>query len=206
MTQKCTQNTILASKHKGNAAIKVIILVLFVVCAVWVINSMTKDPTGPVEQCPWVEEDRIVTDISEINLPQSPQISLDEEKAISHVITSEDGQDRGRLSIRIDPDGLVVATWKASYKEGIYEKDFTATCEGNIDAEKIYENENGDDPSKLFFITKGKFLLKAFKQGNAIPGGGEAYVVGWISPDGTGTGTLVLAPTKKKTRIYKWGN
>ncbi len=206
MTQKCTQNTILASKHKGNTAIKVIILVLLVVCAVWVINSMTKDPSGPVEQCPWVEVDRIVNDISEINLPQSPQISLDKERRISYIITSEDGQDRGRLSIEIDPDGLVIATWKASYKEGSYEKDFTATCEGNIDAEKIYENENGADPSKLFFITKGKFLLKAFKQGNAIPGGGEAYVVGWISPDGTATGTLVLAPTKKKTKIYKWGN
>ncbi len=206
MTEKCTQNTILASKHKGNTAITVIVLVLLVVCAVWVINSMTKDPSGPVEQCPWVEVDRIVNDISEINLPQSPQISLDEERRISHKITSEDGQDRGRLSITIDPDGLVVATWKASYKEGSYEKDFTATCEGNIDAEKIYENENGDDPSKLFFITKGKFLLKAFKQGNAIPGGGDAYVVGWISPDGTATGTLVLAPDKKNTKIYKWGN
>ncbi len=206
MTQKCTQNTILASKHKGNTAIKVIILVLLVVCAVWVINSMTKDPSGPVEQCPWVEVDRIVNDISEINLPQSPQISLDEERRISHIITSEDGQDRGRLSIEIDPDGLVAATWKATYKEGIYEKDFTATCEGNIDAEKIYENENGTDPSKLFFITEGTFLLKAFKHGNAIPGGGEAYVVGWISPDGTATGTLVLAPNKKNTKIYKWGN
>ncbi len=206
MTQKCTQNTILASKHKGNTAIKVIILVLLVVCAVLFINSITKDPSGPVDQCPWVEVDRIVNDISEINLPQSPQISLDKERRISHKITSEDGQDRGRLSIEIDPDGLVIATWKASYKEGIYEKDFTATCEGNIDAEKIYENENGDDPSKLFFITKGRFLLKAFKQGNAIPGGGEAYVVGWISPDGTATGTLVLAPTKKNTKIYTWGN
>lgn len=204
MTQKCTQNTILSSKHKGNTAIKVIIVVLCVVCAVWVIDSIRKDPTGPVEQCPWVEEARIVKNISEINLPQSPQFSLDAEMGFSHTITSEDGQDRGRLSIKIEPDGLVAATWKASYKEGSYEKDFNATCVGNIDAEKIYEDENGDDPSKLFFITKGTFLLKAFKQGNAVPGGGDAYVVGWIASDGTSTGTLVLAPTKKKTRIYKW--
>ena len=131
---------------------------------------------------------------------------MDEVRKISPNITSEDGQNRGRLLIETYSDGLVEATWKATYKEGSYEKDFTATCVGNIDAEKIYENENGDDPSKLFFITKGKFLLKAFKQGNAIGGGGEAYVVGWISPDGTATGTLVLAPTKKKTKNYKWGN
>ena len=206
MTQKCTQNTILASKHKGNTAIKVIVVVLCVVGAVWIINSIKKDPSGPVEQCPWVEEGRIVTDISEINLPQSPQFSLDAEIGVSHMITSEDGQDRGRLSIEIDPAGLVAATWKASYKEGKYEKDFDATCVGNIDAEKIYEDEDGEDPSKLFFITKGKFLLKAFRQGNAVPGGGEAYVVGWISSDGATNGTLVLAPTKKKTRIYEWGN
>ena len=206
MTQKCTQNTILASKHKGSTAITVIILVLLVVCVVFVINTMKKDPTGPVEQCPWGEVDRIVSDISEINLPQSPQISLDSERGISHVITTEDGQDRGRLTIKIEPDGPVTATWKASYKEGKYEKDFTATCQGNIDAEKIYENENGADLSKLFFITKGKFLLKAFRQGNALAGGGEAYVVGWIAPDGTATGTLVLATDKKKAKVYKWGN
>jgi hypothetical protein len=206
MTQKCTRNPIPSSKHKGNGAIKFIIIVVLVVCVVWVVNSMEKDPSGPVEQCPWVEADRIVNDISAINLPQSPQISMDKVKGISQKITSEDGQDRGRLLVEIDPEGLVGATWKATYKEGSYEKQFTASCAGNIDAEKLYEDENDVDPSKLFFITKGNFQLRAFQQGNARAGGGDAYIVGWISPDGTATGTLVLAPDKKKTKIYKWGN
>jgi len=194
------------SRHHGNTLIIVIIIALFAVVAIMFINKITQDPTGPVDECPWAETNRIVGLGASINLPQPPQISLDEEKTISHTILSEDGQNRGRLEILISPDGLVEAVWKANYKEDVYEKEFTAKCEGNVDANKTYEDENGTDPSRLFFITKGSFLLQAFKHGNARAGGGEAYVVGWISPDGSSNGTLVLAPDKKNTKIYKWGN
>ena len=200
------QNTVLASKHKGNTAITVIIIALCVVCVVLIVNKIKKGPTGPVEQCPWTEEDRIVNSISEIKLPQSPQISLDMERKITYKITSEDGEDRGKVLIIIDPEGPVFATWRAKYKEGSYDKEFDASCSGNVDAENIYIDEEGADPSKLFFITKGSCQLKAFRQGNAVLGGSDAYIVGWIAPDGTATGTIVLAPSKKDTRIYKWGN
>ena len=42
MTQKCTQNTILFSKHKGNTAITFIIIAV-VVTAVWGTKTLTHE-------------------------------------------------------------------------------------------------------------------------------------------------------------------
>lgn len=206
MTQNSNPLSIRMSKRRGNMLIVVVIIALFAVVAVMFINKITQDPTGPVEECPWVEIDRIVGFGSPVNMPQPSQINLEEERTIMHTILSEDGENRGRLEILISPDGLVEATWTAKYKEGVYEKEISGGFSGNVDSDKIYEDENGTDPSKLFFITKGMFILQAFKHGNARAGGGEAYVVGWISPDGSANGTLVLVPDKKNTKIYKWGD
>ncbi len=205
MSQVSRSAVIRHCKHKGNTIVLLIIIALFAIVAVFFLNMATTDPVGPVEQCPWVESNRIVDNFAEINLPQSPQIIFDDITKISKRLTSEDGSNRGKLEIEIAPDGIVTAVWKAKYKEDIYEKEFSATCMGNVDADMIYVDENGTDKSKLFFITEGRFLVQVFKQGNAKLGGGEAYVVGWISPDRSAKGTLVLAPDKKRTKIYAWG-
>jgi hypothetical protein len=200
-----TRNIASHSRHKGNTAVLFIIIILFAVGAVLFLKSANKAPTGPVEEYPWVETNRIVDDSSMIALSEPPQYVIEKEKILTYRITSDDGQNRGKLDILLSPDGTVTASWQASYKEDIYEKDFSAACEGNIDASKLYDGENGTDPEKLFFITEGSFLLQAFKHGNATASGGEAYVIGWINPDGTASGTLVLTPDKKTTRIYHWG-
>ncbi len=202
---KAMSNSMPKARH-GNTLIIVVIIILFAVGAVIFLNSTTKVPTGPVDECPWVESHRILEDYAGIHLPKPPQITISEEKSIKYPITSDEGQNRGRLEIVISPDGLVVAAWQARYKEDVYEKEFTATCQGNVDADRLYENEDGADPSRLFFITEGRFVMQAFKHGNASLGGGEAYVVGWVSPDGSANGTLVLTPDKKTTRIYRWGS
>ncbi len=205
MTQKCIPTTTRRCKHKGNAIVLLIVLALFAVIAVYFLNVATGDPVGPVDQCPWVEEARIVEDYSAINLPQAPQFVTEDIKLFIYEINSDEGQRRGRLNIELTPDGFIAAVWKAKYKEGEFEKEVSATCGGNVDATMLYEDENGADDSKLFFITKGKYIVQAFKHGNAKLGGGEAYVVGWILPDGSANGTLVLALDKKNPRIYKWG-
>ena len=187
----------------GNTLILIVVIALFAVAAVMYLNASSKEPQGPIEECPWVEIDRIADDVSMINLPGESQISLKEPISFTQSITSDEGQ-RGRLTIDIDPSGLVVASWKAKYKEDNLEKEFTATCRGNVDATKVFEDENSIDEDKLFFLTEGKFILQAFKQGNARAGGGKAYVVGWLSPDGSAQGSLVLAPDKNLTKIYRW--
>lgn len=192
------------SKHRGNTLILIIVIALFAVGAVMFINAATQDPTGPVQQCPWVENDRIVDDVSVINLPSKPQIELTEEIGLNLSIKNDEGQSRGRLEILISPDGLVEAIWKAKYKEDDMEKDFSAGLTGNVDAQMLYEDGSSTDDSKLFFLAKGTFILQAFTRGNARAGGGEAYVVGWLEADRSAHGTLVLAPDKKNTKIYTW--
>lgn len=190
--------------HRKGGIIPILIIVVVIFVAVFVINMIQKDPTGHVNEFPWTEEHRLVSDIEAIQLPAGDQFKLDADKTIDRSIQYE-GADRGRLNIEITTDGAVHANWKASYQEGNFEKDVDAGFEGNVDATMVYEDENSSDAAKLFFIAKGNFLLKAFKKnGGAQAGGGDAYVVGWIDPDGEATGTMVLAPDKKKTKIYTW--
>ncbi|MHC4552084.1 MAG: hypothetical protein ACYSUT_04870 [Planctomycetota bacterium] len=191
-------------KRRGNTLVLIIIIALFAVGAAMFLNSVTSDPTGPVEQCPWCETQRITRDFSSINLPQESQIKLEEEMAFNVSLKSDEGDRRGKLRFIITPDGIVEVLWTAKYKEGGLEKEFTASMVGNVDATMLHEGDEGIDESKLFFITEGTFLLQAFKHGNARAGGGEAYVVGWLGADKSAHGTLVLAPNKKNTKIYEW--
>ena len=191
-------------KHQGNALVLIVIIALFAVGAVMFLNATTRDPVGPVQECPWVECDRLTADPTAIHLPQSPQISLDKEIHFTVTLSSNDNQPRGRLEILITPDGQVETVWQAKYKDGELSKEFTATALGNVDAERIYSDDGTGDESELFFLTKGTFLLQAFKHGNARAGGGEAYVVGWLGADGSAHGTLVLASDKKNTTRYAW--
>ncbi len=188
----------------GNTLILIVVIALFAVAAVMYFNASGKEPAGPVEECPWVEIERIAEDISMINLPGDSQKSLEEPISFTQSIKSDEGENRGRITIEIDPSGLVAASWKAKYKEDNLEKEFNAGCSGNVDSTMVFEDENGVDEDKLFFLTQGTFILQAFKQGNARAGGGQAYIVGWLSPDGSSQGSLVLAPDKKTTKVYRW--
>lgn len=202
MTQISTG--IRTNRNRFGSIIPIIIIVIVVVAAVFIINTLRQDPTGHVNQYPWTEENRIVTDSAAVEMPAENQFQLKSPKTISRSLSYQ-GEDRGNLKIEIDTSGLLEAQWKASYKEGEFEKDVSAAFEGNIDATMPYEDENGTDGDKLFFIAKGKFLLQAFKKnGNAQAGGGDAYIVGWLEPDGNASGTMVLAPDKKNTKIYTW--
>ena len=60
MKQKLSRSRILSPKHNGNTMVLLVIIILFAVGAVIFLNSTRKDPQGPVEQCPWVETNRIV--------------------------------------------------------------------------------------------------------------------------------------------------
>ena len=191
-------------KRRGNTLVLIIIIAIIAVGALMFINAATSDPTGPVLQCPWVESSRIAESPAAINLPTDSQISLENEINLTVSILSEENENRGRLQLLIMPDGTVGATWNAKYKEGDLEKEFSANLGGNVDATLLYESDRGTDDSRLFFIAEGRFMLQAFTQGNARVGGGDAYVVGWIGKDLSAHGTLVLAPDKRNTKIYKW--
>jgi hypothetical protein len=81
-----------------------------------------------------------------------------------------------------------------------------ANFKGNIDPSKIYSDEDGEDPSKLYFITRGKYLtLETNYETNKVRKiNGQIYVVGWLTSEFTAFGQIHMTPNKKTQRIYKW--
>ena len=54
--------------------------------------------------------------------------------------------------------------------------------EGSIDPMQVYSNEGDEDPSKLFFIAKGHFMILETNNDNGRVRNlmGDAYARGWL--------------------------
>jgi cyclophilin family peptidyl-prolyl cis-trans isomerase len=113
--------------------------------------------------------------------------------------------------VRIDPDGDVLAKWSGKFKlrgveyEVVYEDigtESTSVFKGNIAPLKVYEDENGKDHRKLYFITMGS-AMAVDQNGGQFQSLG--YVTGWINKDHTCFGKLWLPQGLDGSEtVYEW--
>jgi hypothetical protein len=116
------------------------------------------------DKYPWVEEwrikDRKGGDASEQPTSEyQPKITKLLEFRAN---VQEERNDRGLISLAILPDGTIEGGWTAEYDTLSPRMNYTvvnASFKGNTDPSKIYSDADGEDKSKLFFITKGNFLI-----------------------------------------------
>ena len=114
---------------------------------------------------------------------------------------------RGEIVFYINPQGDIEGSWSADFTIGQRHSpqqinyttfDLTTgryppnTFRGNVAPSKIYQDENGQDKSKLYFITKGEYRLKAhdLRTNDVRDISGDIYVTGWIDPNYNATGEL----------------
>lgn len=122
---------------------------------------------------------------------------------------------RGRIDIKIDEYGDVLAFWDAEFRLNyIYyqtpvrvfgeENERSNIFEGNTAPLKIYEDQKGTDPSKLYFISEGPLVLEGSKVEEDFFGLG--YVTGWIGKDYAASGKIAT-PSFVDGRItmFEWG-
>ncbi len=116
---------------------------------------------------------------------------------------------RGEIAFHITRQGDIEGSWSADFTIGKRHSpqwiNYTTldrttsryppnTFRGNIAPSKIYQDEYGQDKSKLYFITKGQYLLKAhdLRTNDTRRISGGIYVTGWIDPNYNVTGELYL--------------
>jgi len=121
----------------------------------------------------------------------------------------EQGEERGQILMAIHPDGTVKGGWSADYdaiSPRIHYLVMKGDFKGNTDPSKMYGDKEGEDPSKLYFITKGKFLILEtnFETNKVRKIVGNIYVVGWLSPDLSAFGRVHVTPDQKTQKIYEW--
>jgi len=121
-----------------------------------------------------IEENHLTGSPSE----HQPQLS----KPLQVVVnTVQDGKDRGQINVVILPDGTMKGAWKGEFfiNKDVDFQVMSCGFKGLIDPEQDFSDEKGEDPTKLFFIAKGHFMIletnsKSGKVRNLM---GEAYAL-----------------------------
>jgi len=139
-----------------------------------------------------------------IRLPKSPKPTLGEPIALSGPVT-RNADLRGTVTLTLATDGRVQAQWTAAYTHEQKQYRLEATATGNIDIKETYQDANGTDKSRLFFIAKGPYRLHTqdAKTGDSEEIG-TVYLLGYLRPNGQAEGTLTLTTDQQWSAVYNY--
>ncbi len=180
----------LSHTNRCGAALIIMVLLIVVFCTIIWLDPMAL-MKGSDSNMPWNEKDRLVRPDEEVQQPkqQQPEILnnlLFEAEAV------QNDEARGGISLFILTDGRIKGGWGGAYepRPKVTWEVVGARFKGNIDPSKIYSNEDGEDPTKLYFIAKGKFLILETNSetGTVRNVKGRIYVTGWLDHSWHGEG------------------
>lgn len=199
-----------SKSRRGNAIIGLIVVLLLVGLVYGVqryMKSHTPDPDTAKDLTPWKEwrlrekSEKPLPPISEKQAKIPGAIKFD-------VIARLPGTDnpRGELTLFVGSEGQISGNWSGSYFND--KKDSFDVQGGRFDGKvypgKIYQDEKGQDPSKLYFLGKGKFMTHKTsantKQYHII--GGDIYARGWLSPDLSVAGEIIITSDDKYSETF----
>jgi hypothetical protein len=175
----------------------------------WYLKKTAPDPDLRDDLPPWKEwrirekSEKPPGELSDIQPDISNQLGYD-----TNARLAETNDHRGEVSFSIYPDGTVAGGWHGQYYSL---QKFNCAIQGSgfsgrVYPAKIYRDENGEDPSKLYFLAKGEF---SFQETNFDTGvfhirGGDIYATGWISPDYTAEGKIIITSDEKYSHTFIW--
>jgi len=183
------------------------LIIILVVIAIGLILSFIDfsalfpkpDPDTAEGLAPWQE-----WRLRQENVLAEPQQPSEAQPKITKTLEYDtnaklDNEPRGEISLVIGPGGVVAGGWY-----GTYHTEKKEQCDiqgggfaGMVYPAKIYRDENGEDPSKLYFLAKGGFAFHKFKTGKFRIIGGDIYVNGWLNRDYSVKGQITITSNEK---------
>ena len=201
-----------SGSRQGNAVAGLIIILLLVAIVFGVqryMKSHTPDPDTAQDLTPWKEwrlrekSEKPVPPISEKQAKIPGSIKFDMTARLPGTENS-----RGELALSIGSEGQMYGNWSGTYSND--KKDIFDVQGGRFDGKvfpgKIYQVDNNNDPSKLYFLGKGTFMAHKTsadaKQYNII--GGDIYVRGWLNPDLSVAGEIIITSDEKYSQTFSF--
>jgi len=182
-------------------AVAILMLLYFVQIDTLFGPGLPSRPAG-VEQHPWVLEALLVPEGEGVKVPRRPKLQLNEPFTLTLPVTRNDA-DRGEISIAFDMYGRIAGNWQCSYEQDGITYQVVAETSGNINAKQTYQDENGKDKSRLFFIAKGHYTKTPLAQApDALGEKGQCWLTGWIRPDRTIEGHITLTTNQQWAAAY----
>ena len=185
----------------------VIGLVIVIMLAKTVMKKTAKDPDTCLDLKPWKEWRLRESSAKALGAPSEEQPDITETIRYDFNL-SHQNETRGEMYLVIHPDGTVMGAWNGHYHEEKLKLTYDiqdGRFQGYACPLKIYQDANGQDPSKLYFIAKGDFILHEYDLKSKYHiRVGDLYVTGWIEPDYAVNGKLVLTSDEKYFETYEW--
>ena len=200
----------------GYALLLSLLIAIFIGSIIFWYYPLASSEKNDHPDMPWYEQSLLVkSGKSPKNPPSDEQAQLT--KDLYYTSEAEkDGDGRGKIMMKISADGMIKGGWSADYDMGPkiqtkrqdYRVNFLVTdagFQGNIAPKKIYTDEQGKDPSKLYFITKGSLTLieTSNNTGRVNKVSGDIYVTGWIDPDYSVTGNIIIISERNSSQSWE---
>jgi hypothetical protein len=219
-------------KHSGIAGIAILLLGIGLLAILYMLyttqfnpfaafHGKEKDRYSDPNAKPWEESHLFIFEAldgydmggRQPPFPSQPQLT----RVLNYSAVLYDGDNKyGQIELLVTDDGDARAKWSGDFQ--IEGKDYRAVPQvkipgrkgrynlflGNTAPLKIYEDENGQDKSKLYVITQGLFYLKDPNEESSIDG--MAYVSCWIDKDYNAEGKLAMPLfANGQVKIFFWG-
>ena len=203
------------SSRSGYAILMLLVVVAIGMIIYWIdINALfgrlpeSVDPSSSHEVLPWEKKESL------LKRGQEPDTNISEgqpviDRDIFIEATVEQSNTTGDFIVTISPDGKVAGGWYADYNKGTNPRMnyvMNAKFRGNVDPTAVFFDENGEDPTKLFFIAKGEISILA----SNFDGGGiqnsiqNIWVTGWLDPDYKAKGEMTLVTGRNTYQTFNW--
>lgn len=181
-------------------------LVAIVFLGQWYIKKTTPDPDTSDGLMPWRE-----WGLREAN-PKPEQNPSAEQPQITKILAFDTNahlkgarEPRGEIQMTIMPDGSIGGNWGGNYYRKKVNFNGGGGFQGKIYPAKIYRDENGQDPSKLYFLAKGKFQLhESDLEKTYSIRGGDLYVKGWIDTNFQVISEILITSDEKYIETFTW--
>lgn len=200
------------SKNRSGFAGLVILVAVAIMLVLMMIQMRTlfrpvrgyRKSTSPASR-PWLQDELLVPDDKLIQLPRPPKPTLDKPFSFTVPVTRKDN-DRGQITIDFLTTGEVAGMWQCRYSHENIDYTYNATFKGNIDVSNTYSDKKGDDPSKLYFFTKGDYTQMTYncKSEEETFTEGFVYTTGWMDPDHSVSGIITITTDRSWSADYLW--
>ena len=171
-------------------------------------KSNAPDPDTAMGLAPWTEwrlrrqSQKPAVQVSDKQAKITTLLKYD-----ANVELTETREPRGEIEMGITPDGAVYGAWGGTYYDSKKDNfDGGGKFEGKIYPGKIYRDEKGEDPSKLFFLAKGRYsIIQTITENNKVRVlAGDMYVSGWLNPDFSIASDITLTSDEKYSQVFHW--
>lgn len=176
-----------------------IIMLLYVIQMDTLFQPTLPSAPATIEKQPWADEHLLIPAEKTVKKPKAPKPLLTERFEIAGP-AERAGQPRGQVQIILDTDGRVKAAWATEYSSEGKTHKINAEMAGNVNVKMDYQNANGQDETRLFFIAKGPYEHQTSAYGSATyisQEKGTAWLTGWLMPDRTAEGFVTITTDQK---------